>query len=91
MKANDVGEKAYKNFWEVRIEGNPPVKYHALLTKQKLKAFKYLQPKQKTCKVRPKDIIFKADSKISAHMILVAQTRQLNIKVVLAHPLGPVP
>lgn len=36
-------------------------------------------------------IILKADRNLFAHMIVIAQSREIPIKEVLAHPLGPLP
>lgn len=38
-----------------------------------------------------KDVILKADRNLFGHMIMASQSRNLNIKDVLAHPLGPLP
>ena len=36
-------------------------------------------------------MVLKSDRNLFGHMILIAQSRQLQIKAVLAHPLGPMP
>jgi len=38
-----------------------------------------------------RDIVLKAHRNLFSHMILVAESRQVNMKDVLAHPLGPLP
>ena len=42
-----------------------------------------------TCK--GKEIVLKADRNLFGHIIVVAQTRKLEMKKVLSYPLGPIP
>ena len=42
-----------------------------------------------TCK--GKEIVLKADRNLFGHIIVVAQTRKLEMKNVLSYPLGPIP
>ena len=42
-------------------------------------------------RVKGKDIILHADRNLFARMILTAQSRTLDLRTVLAHPLGPMP
>ena len=48
-----------------------------------------MNKKEKTCKTGTQDLILKADRNLFAHMIIIAQTRDLEMKEVLSHPLGP--
>ena len=74
------------------MESSPPSKqFYAPLTKTKLKTFSSMQGKARKCKAGNKEVVLKADHRIFAHMILIAQSRQLNLKEVLCHPLGPLP
>lgn len=91
LKAHQVGEEAYKEFRENRLEGDTPrVKFHSKMEKQNLKTFSNVNKKQ-TGKVLRQQIILKADRNLFAHMIIIAQSRKIPIKEVLAHPLGPLP
>ena len=45
--------------------------------------------KKVTCK--GKEIVLKADRNLFGHIIVVAQTRKLQMKKVLSYPLGPIP
>ena len=38
-----------------------------------------------------KEIVLKADRTLCAGMIVIAEARQLSMKEVLSHPLGPLP
>ncbi len=38
-----------------------------------------------------KEVDLKADRNLFGHMIIASQSRELHIKDVLAHPLGPLP
>lgn len=76
LQANDIGEKAYRAFREQRLQSNPAkVKFHDTITKAKLKTFTHL----------------KADRRLFAQMIVIAESRNLQMKEVLSHPLGPLP
>jgi len=57
------------------------------MKKQKLKTFSDVYAKKVACK--GKEIVLKADRNLFGHMIVVAQSRELDMKQVLRHPLGP--
>jgi len=42
-------------------------------------------------KVTPKEIVLKADRALFAQMIVIAEARQLSMKELFSHPLGPLP
>lgn len=91
LKAKDYGRKAYMEFREERLETDPPkTKFHDRLKKLNLKTFTNLKVKN-TYKVAGKHVILQADRNIFAKMILISQTRKLDMKEVLAHRLGPIP
>ena len=60
------------------------------MKKQNLKTFSNINRK-KVGKVQGQQSILKADRILFAHMIVIAQSREIPIKEVLAHPLGPLP
>ena len=92
MEAKQLGEKAYKSFRVERLESDPPVKkIHDPLTRMNLKTFSSLNKKTKANCNTPKEVILKADRNLFAHMIIIAQSRKLDMKEVLKHPLGPIP
>ena len=83
------GEKAAKAFMEERLISNntdffEPIKRHAI------KSFKDLA---KTVKIniKGKEEILRADRSLFARMAVIAQTREMNMREVLSHPLGPLP
>ena len=91
LEAEKVGEVAYETFKHERIEGDlSKQQFHGRMRKLKLKTF---SDAYKTIhKVgSSKDIVLNADRKLFAHMILVAENRELDMKEVLSHPLGPLP
>ena len=59
------------------------------MKKQKLKTFSDVYTKKVTC--NGKEIVLKADRNLFGHIIVVAQTRKLEMKQVLSYPLGPIP
>ena len=88
MNASKVGEEAFEAFRTRRLENNT-VEFCATMKKQKLKTFSDVYTKKVTCK--GKEIVLKADRNLLGHIIVVAQTRKLEIKTVLSYPLGPIP
>lgn len=93
LRAENAGLAAYQKFKEERLETQPPkIKFHDPLRKQKLKTFTDLSKTVKKVKASGREIILKADRMLFGKMILIAQTRKdLNMKDVLCHPLGPLP
>ena len=91
LQAHDIGGKAYIEFREERLEADPPKKrFHDPLRKKDLKTFSDMKVK-KTYQASGRQIILKADRNLFAKMILIAQTRDLDMKEVLARRLGPIP
>ena len=92
LQAKDIGEKAYKAFREQRLQSNPPkVKFHDTITKAKLKTFTHLNKKVSVKSGRNQEVILKADRRLFAQMIVIAESRNLQMREVLSHPLGPLP
>ena len=92
LKAKEIGEQAYRTFSEQRLESEPTkVKFHEKMTKLQLKTFSDLNKKMKVSRGTAKEVILKADRALFAQMIIIAETRQLKMKEVLSHPLGPLP
>ena len=55
------------------------------------KSHEILKKKVKPRKEIAKEIILKADRAVFAHIIVLAEVRELSTKEVLAHPPGPLP
>eukprot|EP00058_Branchiostoma_floridae_P000977 XP_002586465.1 hypothetical protein BRAFLDRAFT_106667 [Branchiostoma floridae] len=89
--AHQMGEDAYLSFRRNRLEQYPPeVKFYDKLTKLKLKTFSNIGTKKTSAKGKTK-VVLQADRNLFRHIILIAESRQLRIKDVLTHPLGPLP
>eukprot|EP00058_Branchiostoma_floridae_P019404 XP_002604894.1 hypothetical protein BRAFLDRAFT_77273 [Branchiostoma floridae] len=89
--AHQMGEDAYLSFRKNRLEQDPPTaKFHDKLTKLKLKTFSNISTKT-SAKGKTKEVILQADRNLFRHIILVAESRQISMKDVLTHPLGPLP
>ena len=90
LRAFEVGEDAYQTFKQTRLDDDPPsVKFHDKMTKQRLKTFSTISTK--TSRIKGQNVDLKADRNLFSQMILVAESRSVNMKDVLAHPLGPLP
>ena len=90
--AYKVGEAAYKNFKKSRLESQPPtVKFHDTLKKQNLKTFSALSKTKKVAKNKNIETVLRADRNLFARMIIIAESRSLQMRDVLKDPLGPFP
>lgn len=79
-------------FRSERLEkDSPSTKFHDKMTRQNLKTFTSVKTSVRMKQGQKKDVILKADRNLFGHMIMASQSRNLNIKDVLAHPLGPLP
>lgn len=91
MRAYEVGEKSYAAFKEERLEPHTPAKkFHDPLKANKLKTFSAMC-KKKEVKASGCTIILKADRSLFGRIIVMAQSRSLQMENVLSHPLGPLP
>ncbi len=88
MTAHAVGEAAYEEF-KARLDEDTQEKFYDKLKKQSLKTVANVSAKCQSNTA--KDVVLKADRNLLSHMILVAESRQVNMKDALAHPLGPLP
>jgi len=59
------------------------------MTKKRLKTFSDIR--KKTSASNPNKVVLQADRKLFGHMVLVAESRHLQMADVLSHPLGPLP
>jgi hypothetical protein len=90
QNALDKGEKAYQNFKQTRLESSA-VKYTDRLPKLKLKTFGDITKRAKQIKIDGKEAMLRADRNLFGNMIISAQSRNLDMREVLSHPLGPLP
>ena len=91
MRARQVGEKAYQQFKTERIESlTPKTKFHDPLKLNKLKTFASLA-KQKTVNSNGRALILKADRSLFGRMMIIGQSRKIEVRELLWHSLGPLP
>ena len=92
LRAKDVHEELYMAFREQRLECDPPnVNFHDTMKKAKLKTFTDLNKKIKVEASNNQEVVLKAEKRLFAQMIVIAECRNLQMSEVLAHPLGPLP
>ncbi|KAG1670034.1 hypothetical protein GQR58_017158 [Nymphon striatum] len=87
LKARSKGEEAFKIHKE-RLESGSgffPIK------KQNLQTFTVLQKNTVVNAGTNREMILKADNRVFGNMLLIAQSRKLDMKDVLQYPLGPKP
>ena len=71
-----------------RLERNPPSrKFTDPIKKQKLKSFSSMTKTKKTVTVSGRETILRANCNLFGTMVLTSQSRDLNIKEILGHPL----
>lgn len=61
------------------------------MSKTMLKTFKHMNKKVELRKETAKEIVIRANRALFAQVIVVAEAKQLSMKEVLSHPLGPLP
>jgi hypothetical protein len=91
LNALKIGEAKYDEFKNKRIDANHHTKkFHDPLPMSKLESFSSMCKKH-VVKSQGKEIILKADRALFAKIILTSQARDLKMKDVLCHSLGPLP
>ena len=92
LNAYEYGEAAYQKFKNDRLEtvdvSNKPL-FHDPLPRLRLQTF-VNDVGSKAVKSRDRTIIVKNDKNIFRKMILICQTRNLQMSDVLSHPFGPI-
>ena len=79
-----VGETAYQQFKKGRFKSEkPPVNVHHTLTKQKLKTFSDFNKTKDVKKNKGNKRVIRADLNLFARMIIIAESRQLQMQEVL--------
>ena len=89
LAAKEKGDQAFKNFLTQRLSEDRTKKFFDTLPNIKLKSFSIL--KSKKIVTKDKEIMLKADKNIFGMMTVISQSRSLDMKEVLSHPLGPIP
>ena len=89
LTANLRGERAYQNFQDQRIRPRKKP-FHDPLPKQKLKTFPDINT-PRVAKSTYKDTVLKPDHMFFGHIALIATSRKLHMRSVLAHPHGSLP
>ncbi|KAG1714163.1 hypothetical protein GQR58_001793 [Nymphon striatum] len=87
LSAHEKGEHAYKEFKQQRLQKRDC--FHNPIKKMWLKTFSTM--KSKPIKGTTKEIALNADRRLFGNMVLIAQSRKLEMHDVLSHPLGPLP
>ena len=67
------------------------MKFHDSLKKSKLQTFSELSKKVQNKSKTAKEIMLKADRALFGQIVIIAENRQLHMKDVLCHPMGPLP
>ena len=91
IEAHQKGKQAYLQFHEERLQSNPPhKKFHEAIPKLKLKTFSSMSHEKRSV-TQGKTIILKTDRSLFGRIVVIAQSRNLEMKEVFCHPLGPLP
>ena len=89
LNAQEMGKQAHKEFISNRLASERNLKFFDTLPQINLKSFSTSKPKKVLAK--GKEIILKADKNLFGMMTVITQSRNLDMKEVLSHPLGPIP
>ena len=88
--AQTKGKADYTTFKRERLESNEPTKkFHDSMKKASLKIFGSAAKKRKTKCADGRSVILKADRWLFGRMIVMGQSRNLNLKDLMCFPLGP--
>ena len=91
MKAREIGEQAYKQFKEERLEAiQPKNKFHDPMKLKKLKTFSSLS-KKRNVTAGGRTMILKADRSLFGRIIILGQNRKIEVRELLHYSLGPLP
>ena len=92
IKAREIGERNYKMFAEERLhQALPSTEFHATIKMNKLKTFSHLA-QQKSVKLKNgQALMLKADRSLFGRIIVIAESRDLQMQDILSYPLGPIP
>ena len=88
LNAYETGEHLLCSFMESRLLTNT-VDFYSILKAQKLKTFT-AQVKSTSTVTSKKEITLKADRNLFARLLIIGQTRQLDMRGVLSYSLSPV-
>ena len=78
LRAFEVGEEAYQSFKRTRLDDDPPsVKFHDKMTMQRLKTFSTISAK--SYQMKGQNVVLKAHRNLFSQMILVAESRSVNM------------
>ena len=87
-----VREAAYTDLKKTRLESEPPtVRFNDKLKKQRLKTFSALSKTKTLAKGKDIETVLRVDRNFFAWMVIIAESRNLQMQYVLNHPLGPLP
>jgi len=89
LTAQQKGDMTYTDFQENRLKKRTH-DFFKRLPKLQLQTFNNIKNHIRW-KLSNKEVILKTDHKLFGHMICVASSRNINMKDVLQHPLGPLP
>lgn len=88
LSAHTIGTEECEAFkWDRLEDQAPKTQFHDKMTKKRLKTFSDVRKKPSTS--NPNKVIWQADRRLIAHIVLVAESRHLKMSDVLSHPLGP--
>ena len=91
MKASEIGEQAYKQFKEERLEAiQPKNKFHDPMKLKKLKTLSSLS-KKRNVTADGRTMILKADRSLFGRIIILGQNRKIEVRELLHYSLGPLP
>ena len=90
--AYKVGEAAQADFKKTCLASQPTkVRFNDKLKKQKLKTFSALSKTKTVAKGKDTETVLRTDQNLFGQMFIIADSRNLQMRDVLKHSLGPFP
>ena len=88
LAAKENRDQAFVDFLTNILSGDKTMKFFDILPKIKLRSFSILKSKKIVGK--NKEIMLKAGKDLFGMMTIISQSKNLDMKEVLSHPLGPI-
>lgn len=90
QSAKSLGEERFRVFVQENLLSDKPDVFNTM-QKTKLRTFSSALKPTKTTTLKGKEVSLKSSRNLCARLLLLAKSREVDMKIVLSYPLGPYP
>ena len=90
LSAKSLGEERFRVFVQENLLGDKPDVFDTI-QKTKLRTFSSAVKPTKTTTLKGKEVSLKSSRNLCTRLLLIAKSRDVDMKTVLSNPLGPYP